>query len=798
MNIVKCENAHFYDSDRYKRCPHCLSNEELYMIPKKYRELGKISRLDRGSTCRVYKIDSDRPLVLKVNDLGKDETKYYNALYEEHIIEAVRFCPRVVDVLEYEIIESKNESKTVFVLEDYYESLDNYVATGACEIKNALKIAIDICEVVIEIIDREVLHLDLKPKNIFLDGDKKIRLGDFGSAVMLNDLPKNHSMRGTPEYMAPEVYQEHKCSEQSEIYSIGLIVYYLLNNRKLPFADDVFVKEQKELAVYKRLAGTELPLLSLHVPLNIEKEINSLISNACAFKTNDRIKRVVDFKARLTNILQTIEESTEFASMNDPIQKKVLPIIFMIDTSGSMSGSQSVNQPVASSIDPFDEESWNADSIAASCILQHSMSDITTDLGDTASSNQLSVFGGDSDWDDDPWSVDPMATSVAITGRGNNDAIERRRKLAEALLNGQPVKTDSEGNTQINVFDNPKSSEGDSVLEEINGVDVPEGKLAGGMPNRCRVCDNMVFPGAQFCPYCGSKVIIEKPAVQLSQVEFSAIAPKHLVKGEYSIIDIVMYEEEYRHIVDEIHRQADTETQEKKSGKMNIPVEANIKVILDSPDIEIEDNEMFGIWESSYLDFSFPVYLPDDYKKKQVLFSGRVFVNDIIATKLSFVVRCSSLFEQKLTVKREDVLSAFISYASQDRRRVATIVQGMQRARPDMDLFFDVESLRTGDDWEKTLYKEIENRDILYLCWSHFAKDSEWVDREWRHAFAQKGVDGIEPLPIELPEECPPPQELSGKHWNDKLLYLIDHSNGNVNEKIHPGTEWDWDDGGWE
>lgn len=96
-----------------------------------------------------------------------------------------------------------------------------------------------------------------------------------------------------------------------------------------------------------------------------------------------------------------------------------------------------------------------------------------------------------------------------------------------------------------------------------------------------------------------------------------------------------------------------------------------------------------------------------------------------------------------------------------------------------MDLFFDVESLRSGENWEKTLFHEIEKRDVLYLCWSHNAKESEWVDREWRYAYSQKGIDGIEPMPIELPEECPPPQELSGKHWNDKLLYLIGHLNKN-------------------
>lgn len=38
-------------------------------------------------------------------------------------------------------------------------------------------------------------------------------------------------------------------------------------------------------------------------------------------------------------------------------------------------------------------------------------------------------------------------------------------------------------------------------------------------------------------------------------------------------------------------------------------------------------------------------------------------------------------------------------------------------------------------------------------------------------------------MPIELPEECPPPQELSEKHWNDKLMYLIDHFNKKTSEE---------------
>ena len=167
-----------------------------------------------------------------------------------------------------------------------------------------------------------------------------------------------------------------------------------------------------------------------------------------------------------------------------------------------------------------------------------------------------------------------------------------------------------------------------NLAYEYGEPDKYQKALAGDIPNRCQVCNHAVFSGAKFCPYCGAKMVIEKSAVKLSRVEFSAIAPKRLVKGEYSIIDVVMYEESYRHIVDEIRKQADSETQEKKSGKVKVQEEAKIKVILSSNDIEVDDNETTGVWQGSYLSFSFPVYLPENYKKRQVLFLVKVFINN--------------------------------------------------------------------------------------------------------------------------------------------------------------------------
>ena len=90
-----------------------------------------------------------------------------------------------------------------------------------------------------------------------------------------------------------------------------------------------------------------------------------------------------------------------------------------------------------------------------------------------------------------------------------------------------------------------------------------------------------------------------------------------------------------------------------------------------------------------------------------------------------------------------------------------------------MDVFFDVETLRSGQRWEEELRNEIDKRSVFFLCWSKAASESKWVDFEWRYALEIKGDECIEPIPIEPPEACPPPPELKQKHFNDKLVYMI-------------------------
>ena len=262
----------------------------------------------------------------------------------------------------------------------------------------------------------------------------------------------------------------------------------------------------------------------------------------------------------------------------------------------------------------------------------------------------------------------------------------------------------------------------------------------------------------------------EPESVSVSEVQFSAIAPKEITKGDYAMIDIAVYEEAYRHIVDRIIEEADSPVKETFGGVGQVRQGTEITVRLSSPDVEIWDDEESAVWNGKYLHFNFAIDVPVNYAKRQILLIATVYFDGVIATRLKMLAHCSTMREQKLSITREDVLRAFVSYASPDRSRVATIIQGMKKARPDMDVFFDVESLRSGEDWERTLHREIEGRDVLFLCWSRNAKASHWVEVEWRYAMALKGLDAIEPVPLESPDVCPPPPELNGKHFNDRAL----------------------------
>jgi hypothetical protein len=115
---------------------------------------------------------------------------------------------------------------------------------------------------------------------------------------------------------------------------------------------------------------------------------------------------------------------------------------------------------------------------------------------------------------------------------------------------------------------------------------------------------------------------------------------------------------------------------------------------------------------------------------------------------------------------------AFISYASADRLEVLRRIQVLSAVG--IRYFQDLLNLEPGDAWRDVIFRHIDESNVMFLFWSTRARDSDWVEMEWRYALKTKtDPQYIRPVIIEGPPPIPPPLDLAYLHFNDKILYIM-------------------------
>jgi len=150
---------------------------------------------------------------------------------------------------------------TPFFVMEYVEGvpLTRYCADRKCTIAERVELFSSVCEAVLYAHQHAVIHRDLKPSNILVKPDGNVRLLDFGIAKHLENLGEavDITVTGlrpmTPAYAAPEQIRGEQVGIQSDVYSLGVILYELLTGR-LPF--DVVGKTQAQI---ENILTTENP-----------------------------------------------------------------------------------------------------------------------------------------------------------------------------------------------------------------------------------------------------------------------------------------------------------------------------------------------------------------------------------------------------------------------------------------------------------------------------------------------------------------------------------------------------------
>ena len=143
----------------------------------------------------------------------------------------------------------------------------------------------DLCAALILCKKHGILHRDIKPQNIFVSPNGDYKLGDFGIAKVVEHT-SNGTKIGTYKYMAPEIYNNRPYGITSDIYSLGMVLYWLLNERRLPFLPlppHPLKAGVDEDARIRRLSGEPLP-----PPAHGSDRLKAIVLKACAYQAKYR------------------------------------------------------------------------------------------------------------------------------------------------------------------------------------------------------------------------------------------------------------------------------------------------------------------------------------------------------------------------------------------------------------------------------------------------------------------------------------------------------------------------------
>lgn len=215
---------------------------------------------------------------------------------EYRLMGVLRGHPNIVNCEDQMIIPHENDlGWDIYIRMELLTSLPDYVRENGMTVSEVIRLGIDICSALELCRRNNIIHRDIKPQNIFVSKYGGFKLGDFGVAKVskIND---RADMVGTYSYMAPEVYKGNAYDDRVDIYSLGMVLYWLLNGRKGPFLphDGTPTSAQLADAQLLRYRGEPLP-----PPLNGNQALKNLVLKATAYDSANRFLSPAEMKQAL-------------------------------------------------------------------------------------------------------------------------------------------------------------------------------------------------------------------------------------------------------------------------------------------------------------------------------------------------------------------------------------------------------------------------------------------------------------------------------------------------------------------
>ena len=314
-------------------------------IEKVWPEWKVESQIGKGAFGSVYKaVRTDHGLTstaaIKVLHIPQDDTEvntlrsegldinatrtYLQGIVDDFVgeiqlMESLKGVQNIVSVEDYQVVERKDTlGWDIYIRMELLTPFDTWICSHKMSERDVLRMGVDICTALELCEKRSIIHRDIKPANIFVNDFGFFKLGDFGIARKLEATTGNLSKKGTYNYMAPEVARGAAYDGRVDIYSLGIVLYRLLNENRLPFLNSeqqLMDPNARKEALDRRLRGEPLP-----PPKDASPAAANLILCACAWDPDKRFRTASAMKSALHSVMGSAPERPPVSERKAPPQ----------------------------------------------------------------------------------------------------------------------------------------------------------------------------------------------------------------------------------------------------------------------------------------------------------------------------------------------------------------------------------------------------------------------------------------------------------------------------------------------
>lgn len=304
-----------------------------------------IKSIGQGSYGRVYEIvrsdfGTDYHAALKVITIPENEAEikivleegmsiesaraYFYTIVEEIVSEfalmfKVQGTANVVGYVDHAVIPHESGiGWDILIRMELLTPLLTYAYQHPFSRHDIIRLGIDMCRA-LELCQRyNIIHRDIKPENIFVSENGDFKLGDFGIARTIEKTSSGLSKKGTYNYMAPEIYRGEEYGFSVDTYSLGIVLYRLLNKNRVPFMPEAptpITYSHREASLTQRMRG-----VAMEKPFYHQGRLPEIVLKSCSFSPKERYSSPQQMRQELESIQYDEVDGAVIYPIGDDLQ----------------------------------------------------------------------------------------------------------------------------------------------------------------------------------------------------------------------------------------------------------------------------------------------------------------------------------------------------------------------------------------------------------------------------------------------------------------------------------------------